>query len=165
MAGETPLRILQILRAPVGGLFRHVRDLTEELGRRGHHVGVIADSITSDALTAERLDALKPFASLGIHSLPMPRTLGFADFDVALSVLVEAVVLCVAGAAAGVATAFAMSPMLNANLAMVLGRFEMSWIDVAFAGAIAVAIGLLVGLPPALEARRLAIVDALRETT
>jgi glycosyltransferase involved in cell wall biosynthesis len=80
VAGETPLRILQILRAPVGGLFRHVRDLTEELGRRGHHVGVIADSITSDALTAERLDALKPFASLGIHSLPMPRTLGFADF-------------------------------------------------------------------------------------
>jgi glycosyltransferase involved in cell wall biosynthesis len=80
VAGEIPLRIFQILRAPVGGLFRHVRDLTEELGRRGHHVGVIADSITSDALTAERLDALKPFASLGIHSLPMPRTLGFADF-------------------------------------------------------------------------------------
>ena len=80
MAGDPPLRIFQILRAPVGGLFRHVRDLTEELGRRGHQVGVIADSITSDALTAERLKALEPFASLGIHSLPMPRTLGFADF-------------------------------------------------------------------------------------
>jgi glycosyltransferase involved in cell wall biosynthesis len=80
VAGDSPLRILQILRAPVGGLFRHVRDLTEELGRRGHQVGVIADSITSDALTAERLDALKPFASLGIHNLPMPRKLGFADF-------------------------------------------------------------------------------------
>jgi glycosyltransferase involved in cell wall biosynthesis len=80
VAGDSPLRILQILRAPVGGLFRHVRDLTEELGRRGHQVGVIADSITSDALTAERLEALKPFASLGIHNLPMPRTLGFADF-------------------------------------------------------------------------------------
>ena len=35
MAGDPPLRIFQILRAPVGGLFRHVRDLTEELGRRG----------------------------------------------------------------------------------------------------------------------------------
>jgi glycosyltransferase involved in cell wall biosynthesis len=80
VAGDPPLRILQILRAPVGGLFRHVRDLTEELGRRGHAVGVIADSITSDALTAERLKALEPFASLGIHNLPMPRTLGFADF-------------------------------------------------------------------------------------
>ncbi|MEO7221038.1 MAG: glycosyltransferase family 4 protein [Devosia sp.] len=80
MAGAAPLRIFQILRAPVGGLFRHVRDLTEELSRRGHEIGVIADSITSDALTAERLAALEPFASLGIHSLPMPRTLGFADF-------------------------------------------------------------------------------------
>ncbi len=80
MAGAAPLRIFQILRAPVGGLFRHVRDLTEELSRRGHEIGVIADSITSDALTAERLAALEPFATLGIHSLPMPRTLGFADF-------------------------------------------------------------------------------------
>ena len=80
MSGAPPLRILQILRAPVGGLFRHVRDLTEELGRRGHQVGVIADSITSDPLTAERLEALRPFAALGIHSLPMPRMLGFADF-------------------------------------------------------------------------------------
>ena len=84
MAGDSPLRIFQILRAPVGGLFRQVRDLTEELGRRGHQVGVIADSITSDALTAERLDALKPFAALGIHNLPMPRTLGFADFTPAV---------------------------------------------------------------------------------
>ncbi len=80
MAGDPPLRIFQILRAPVGGLFRHVRDLTEELGRRGHAVGVIADSLTSDALTAERLEGLRPFASLGIHNLPMPRTLGVADF-------------------------------------------------------------------------------------
>jgi glycosyltransferase involved in cell wall biosynthesis len=80
VAGDPPLRIFQILRAPVGGLFRHVRDLTEELGRRGHAIGVIADSITSDALTAERLKALEPFASLGIHNLPMPRTLSFADF-------------------------------------------------------------------------------------
>jgi glycosyltransferase involved in cell wall biosynthesis len=80
VAGDPPLRIFQILRAPVGGLFRHGRDLTEELGRRGHAVAVIADSLTSDALTAERLEALRPFASLGIHNLPMPRTLGFADF-------------------------------------------------------------------------------------
>lgn len=80
MAGDPPLRIFQILRAPVGGLFRHVRDLTEELSRRGHQLAVIADSLTSDALTAERLRALEPFAALGIHNLPMPRTLGFADF-------------------------------------------------------------------------------------
>ena len=37
-----PLRILQILRAPVGGLFRHVQDLTRELSARGHQVGIVA---------------------------------------------------------------------------------------------------------------------------
>lgn len=80
MASAPPLRILQILRAPVGGLFRHVLDLTEALAQRGHQVGVIADSLTSDALTAERLASLRPFTSLGIHNLPMPRTLGVGDF-------------------------------------------------------------------------------------
>jgi glycosyltransferase involved in cell wall biosynthesis len=80
VAGDPPLRIFQILRAPVGGLFRHVRDLTGELAQRGHQIGVIADSLTSDALTAERLAGLVPHAALGIHNLPMPRTLGIADF-------------------------------------------------------------------------------------
>lgn len=80
MADTEPLRILQILRAPVGGLFRHVRDLTEELARRGHQLGVVVDSITSDSLTTERLHALRPHTRLGIHALPMPRTIGFADF-------------------------------------------------------------------------------------
>jgi glycosyltransferase involved in cell wall biosynthesis len=78
--GEPPLRVLQILRAPVGGLFRHVLDLTEELARRGHQIGIVVDSLTSDALTAERLGRLTPSAALGIHGLPMPRTLGVGDF-------------------------------------------------------------------------------------
>jgi glycosyltransferase involved in cell wall biosynthesis len=77
---QPPLRILQILRAPVGGLFRHVSDLTEELSRRGHQVGIVADSLTADALTDERLARLAPACVLGIHRMPMPRTLGPEDF-------------------------------------------------------------------------------------
>jgi len=77
---DAPLRILQILRAPVGGLFRHVSDLTEELGTRGHQVGIVVDSLSSDGLTAERLARLQPFATLGIHRMPMPRLLGWGDF-------------------------------------------------------------------------------------
>ena len=64
----------------MGGLFRHVRDLTQELAERGHQIGVVADSLTSDTLTAERLEALRPFASLGVLTLPMPRLLGWDDF-------------------------------------------------------------------------------------
>lgn len=76
---DSPLRILQILRAPVGGLFRHVSDLTRELASRGHQIGIVADSLTSDGLTAERLGRLLPYAALGIHSTPMPRTVGVGD--------------------------------------------------------------------------------------
>ena len=81
-----PLRILQILRAPVGGLFRHVQDLTRELAARGHQVGIVADSLHTDALSEERLHRLRPFAPLGIHSLPIPRMFGPDDIFSALKV-------------------------------------------------------------------------------
>lgn len=76
---DRPLRILQVLRAPVGGLFRHVYDLTEELARRGHRIGVVADSLTSDAMTGQRLRALAPSIELGTYYFPMPRTIGWGD--------------------------------------------------------------------------------------
>lgn len=84
--GDQPLRILQILRAPVGGLFRHVSDLTRELSARGHQIGIVTDSLTSDGLTGERLKKLTPFARLGLHSLPMPRTVGPGDFTAPLRI-------------------------------------------------------------------------------
>ncbi len=83
---RTPLRILQVLRAPVGGLFRHVADLTEGLAGRGHKIGIVVDSLSADALTEERLAALRPAAELGIHSLPMPRVLGPGDITTPIRV-------------------------------------------------------------------------------
>jgi glycosyltransferase involved in cell wall biosynthesis len=81
-----PLRILQILRAPVGGLFRHVQDLTRELAARGHQIGIVADSLHTDALSEERLERLRPYAPLGIHSLPIPRMFGADDIKSAFKV-------------------------------------------------------------------------------
>ena len=52
------LRILHCLRAPVGGLFRHVCDLAAEQARRGHAVGVVCDAVAQDPLTEQRLAAL-----------------------------------------------------------------------------------------------------------
>jgi glycosyltransferase involved in cell wall biosynthesis len=80
------LRILQVLRAPVGGLFRHVNDLTRELTARGHAVGIVVDSLRSDGLTAKRLTELAPHAGLGIHSLPMPRVFGPQDLTTPLAI-------------------------------------------------------------------------------
>jgi glycosyltransferase involved in cell wall biosynthesis len=76
---DRPLRILQILRAPVGGLFRHVSDLTRALSARGHQIGLVVDSLRSDGLTEQRLKELEPFIAFGIHSMPIPRVLGGSD--------------------------------------------------------------------------------------
>lgn len=68
-----PLRILHCLRAPVGGLFRHVLDLAREQAAAGHAVGLLADEATGDRLTEARLDALRPDLALGISRAAMSR--------------------------------------------------------------------------------------------
>jgi glycosyltransferase involved in cell wall biosynthesis len=73
-------RILHVLRAPVGGLFRHVVDLAGEQAARGHAVGVVADSSTGDARAAEILDQLAPRLELGLTRVPMSRDIGPHDF-------------------------------------------------------------------------------------
>ncbi len=76
----TCLRILHCLRAPVGGLFRHVRDLVEEQAAAGHDVGVVCDANSHDRLTAPRLDALASHLTLGLHLVPMARQIGPRDY-------------------------------------------------------------------------------------
>ncbi len=75
------MRILHCLRAPVGGLFRHVLDLAAEQADRGHDVGIIADSNTEDRLTAPKFAALAPKTKLGIARVPMGRKPGLGDFN------------------------------------------------------------------------------------
>ncbi|WIY54033.1 glycosyltransferase family 4 protein [Devosia sp. YIM 151766] len=81
-----PLKILQILRAPVGGLFRHVADLTRELAARGHDIGIVVDILANDAQTEELLRGLDAHARLGIHRLPMPRLFGKGDLTTPFAV-------------------------------------------------------------------------------
>ncbi len=72
-------RILHCLRAPVGGLFRHVLDLSAEQSTRGHDVGLILDSTTADPLTEQRLAGAAPHLTLGIARIPMGRMPGLSD--------------------------------------------------------------------------------------
>lgn len=74
-----PLRILHILRAPVGGLFRHVHDLALEQTARGHAVGIVADRTTGGALAEQALAALVDKLPLGVSRIPMSRHAGFSD--------------------------------------------------------------------------------------
>lgn len=76
-----PLRIVHVMRAPVGGLFRHVLDLAGEQARRGHAVGIVADKLSADALTAQRLVDIEPKLKLGLALIPMSRKPGLGDLS------------------------------------------------------------------------------------
>jgi glycosyltransferase involved in cell wall biosynthesis len=67
------MNIIHILRAPVGGLFRHVVDLADGQIARGHRVGLIVDSDTSHAASEATLAALKPKLALGLTRIRMRR--------------------------------------------------------------------------------------------
>ena len=74
------LRILHILRAPLGGLFRHVCDLAEEQTRMGHFVGIVCDSGTGGETARKQLEEMHPWCRLGIFRVRMSRTLTIGDF-------------------------------------------------------------------------------------
>ena len=80
-APVSSLRILHVMRAPIGGLFRHVLDLAGEQARRGHAVGIVADASTADGLTLARLRGIEPKLRLGIQLVPMSRQPGFGDLS------------------------------------------------------------------------------------
>jgi glycosyltransferase involved in cell wall biosynthesis len=84
--GDRPLRILHVLRAPLGGLFRHVLDLTREQVARGHEVGLVVDSLTGGERASENLAKLESILKLGILRLPMRRAPHFQDIGAILRV-------------------------------------------------------------------------------
>ena len=72
-SADKKLRILHVLRAPLGGLFRHVVDLAREQVARGHAVGLLTDSLTGGESANAKLAALAPILELGVRRLPMLR--------------------------------------------------------------------------------------------
>lgn len=74
-----PYRIVHCLRAPVGGLFRHVCDLAEAQSAAGHSVGIICDSSTGGPQSDRRLAEVTPLLSLGVRRFPMAREIATSD--------------------------------------------------------------------------------------
>jgi glycosyltransferase involved in cell wall biosynthesis len=81
-----PLRIVHVLRAPVGGLFRHVLDLARGQIARGHQIGIIADSSTGGATADRQFAELLPRLSLGLLRLPIHRLPHPTDIPAAIAV-------------------------------------------------------------------------------
>ncbi|MER8631582.1 glycosyltransferase [Mesorhizobium opportunistum] len=73
------LRIVHCFRSPVGGIFRHVRDLTEAQVAAGHMVGIVCDSTTGGEFEERLFEQMKDVLALGIHRTPMQRHVGLGD--------------------------------------------------------------------------------------
>ena len=96
-----------------------------------------------------------------IPELAILKTLGFSDGKVTALVLAEAILLLILGGSLGMGAAVAAMPALNGSTG---GRFPPLFVGPEtwlLAAAIAAVVALIIGLPPALRANRLKIVDAL----
>jgi glycosyltransferase involved in cell wall biosynthesis len=74
-----PLRIVHCFRSPIGGIFRHVRDLAEAQAGAGHKVGIVCDSTTGGVFEEKLFAGMRDILALGIHRTPMQRHIGPGD--------------------------------------------------------------------------------------
>jgi len=74
---------MHCFRSPVGGIFRHVRDLIDEQVAADHKIGVICDNNTGGDFEEGLLAELEPKLALGLHRLSMERAIGTRDAAVA----------------------------------------------------------------------------------
>jgi glycosyltransferase involved in cell wall biosynthesis len=77
---DRPLRIVHAVRAPIGGIFRHILDLANGQIEAGHEVGIIADSLTGGDRADAALTELAPRLKLGVRRLAIHREPHPADF-------------------------------------------------------------------------------------
>jgi len=94
-----------------------------------------------------------------VPELAILKTLGFTDGAVLGLVIGESLLLCVLAAIVGLALSYAVIPIVQLGLAGV----DLSHGAQPLGILVAVLLALIVGLPPAIRAMRLNVVDALME--
>ena len=96
-----------------------------------------------------------------VPELAVLRTLGFSENSVLLLILTEALIIGVSAALLGLAAATRVIPRMMERVSPDLSGIHMPLSVFAWGAAIAVLLALVSGLPPALRAQRLKLVDAL----
>ncbi|MDR2311948.1 MAG: glycosyltransferase family 4 protein [Brucellaceae bacterium] len=82
---QKSLRIIHCFRSPVGGVFRHIRDLAAMQNAAGHQVGVICELCEDGALEQTQFASLLPDLALGLHRIPISRKIGLSDIGAILA--------------------------------------------------------------------------------
>ncbi|MEM7068960.1 MAG: glycosyltransferase [Pseudomonadota bacterium] len=73
------MKIIHLFRSPVGGIFRHVRDLLSQQVANGHEVGIICDSSTGGNHEEMLFEQIIPDLKLGLHKFAIPRSITPVD--------------------------------------------------------------------------------------
>jgi glycosyltransferase involved in cell wall biosynthesis len=76
---DQKLRIIHCFRSPVGGIFRHVRDLVATQSAAGHEVGIFCDSLTGSEHEENLFRQIEPSLALGLTRIPMRRAITPGD--------------------------------------------------------------------------------------
>jgi len=133
-------------------------------------IGALAGVVTLIMALGATFAALNTmYAAVGTRSREIAtlRAIGFGGFPVVLSIMIESLVLALAGGLLGAALAYVLFnnmavSTLGSNFTQVLFRFAVTPALVVDGLIIAVAIGMLGGLLPALRAARQPVTTALR---
>ncbi|HXV39343.1 MAG TPA: ABC transporter permease [Steroidobacteraceae bacterium] len=133
-------------------------------------IGILAGVVTAIMALGATFAALNTmYAAVGARTREIAtlRALGFGGGPVVLSVMIESLLLALAGGIAGALLAFALFnnmavSTLGANFTQVVFRFSVTPELVQRGLIIALAIGMIGGLLPALRAARLPVTTALR---
>ena len=82
---QKSLRIIHCFRSPIGGVFRHIRDLAAMQNATGHQVGVICEACEDGALEQAQFSSMLPDLALGLHRIPISRQIGIGDIGALLA--------------------------------------------------------------------------------
>lgn len=86
---EKPLRIIHCFRSPVGGIFRHVRDLIDYHYEQGHELGILCDSSTGGVHEDKLFEEIKPKLKLGLQRIKIRRAVTPGDIAAARKAYLE----------------------------------------------------------------------------
>ena len=76
---KEPLRIIHCFRSPVGGVFRHVRDLVNYHHAHGHKIGILCDDSTGDEFRERLFEGIIDKLELGLMRMPIKRAIMPSD--------------------------------------------------------------------------------------